>query len=149
MMTTSVAVQAPRASSTSSIGPGALFDPRSESTVIAFPEGLVATNFCLPIHFTDPVCMRPPRRKHSRTANLKRARQIPIGFRFVFWFKFRSPTGSLHRVRGERTNANLKGKAPAGDSHAWTGGAAMVNDSRSRNAAERHGRRWKRSTVRD
>jgi hypothetical protein len=31
--------------------------------VIACPDGLVATNFCSPIHFTVPVCIRtPPRR---------------------------------------------------------------------------------------
>src|SRR6266481_2600641 len=100
MITMSVAVQAPSASSTSSIGPGALFDSRSESTVIACPDGLVATNFCSPIHFTDPVCMRPPCRKHSRTWNLKRARQIPIGVRIVFWFKWRGPACTLNG--GER-----------------------------------------------
>src|SRR5882724_10777650 len=60
MMTMSVAVQAPSASNTSSMGPGALFDARSESTVMACPDGLVATNFCSPTHLTVPVCMQPP-----------------------------------------------------------------------------------------
>src|SRR5213080_3061265 len=73
IMTTSVAVQAPSANNTSSIGPGALFELRSESTVITCPDGLVATNCWPPIHFTDPVCMWPPPGKHSRTGKLKRA----------------------------------------------------------------------------
>src|SRR6266852_608828 len=51
-MTMSVAVHAPSARSSSSIGPGALLDWRSESIAMAWPEGLVATNFCSPIHFT-------------------------------------------------------------------------------------------------
>src|SRR5690242_14181350 len=55
MLTTSVAVHAPRAINTSSIGPGALFETRSESIVTAWPEGLVARNFSSPIHFTDAV----------------------------------------------------------------------------------------------
>src|SRR5438876_106344 len=63
MMTTSVAVQAPRATRRSSIGPGALFDSRSESRATACPEGLAPTNFCSPIHFTVAVCIgRPPKR---------------------------------------------------------------------------------------
>src|SRR5260370_10910832 len=63
MMTTSVAVQAPSPNRRSSIGPGALFDARSESRVIPCPDGLVATNFCSPTHFTIPVCIQPlPRR---------------------------------------------------------------------------------------
>src|SRR5215469_10063281 len=66
MVTTSVAVYATSARSTSSIGPGARLDSRSESRVMAWPEGLVATNFCSPIHFTDAVCMRPPIGKDSR-----------------------------------------------------------------------------------
>src|SRR5216684_5248257 len=60
MLTMSVAVQAPRAISTSSIGPGPVFEWRSESMLMACPEGLVATNFSSPIHFTDAVCMAPP-----------------------------------------------------------------------------------------
>src|SRR5258708_25455797 len=121
MITTSVAVQAPSASSTSSIGPGALFDSRSESTVIACPDGLVATNFCSPIHFTDPVCMRPPCRKHSRTWNLKRARQIPIGVRIVFWFKWRGPACTLNGGGrgGQKKKPNLKEKRPAAEGGLW------------------------------
>src|ERR1700758_3087001 len=67
IVTTSVAVQAPSARSTNSIGPGAWLDSRSESMVMAWPDGPVATNVCSPIHFTDAVCMQvsseraPPR----------------------------------------------------------------------------------------
>src|SRR5277367_661879 len=60
MLTTSVAVHAPRAIKTSSIGPGALFDVRSESIVMVCPEGLVATNFSSPIHWMDAVSILPP-----------------------------------------------------------------------------------------
>src|SRR5882672_4026416 len=84
MVTTSVAVQDPKASRTNSIGPGALFEVRSESMVIACPDGPVATNFCSPIHFTDPVCMRPPQRKHSRARRLKRVARILLAFDSFF-----------------------------------------------------------------
>src|SRR5216684_1989018 len=100
MVTTSVAVQAPSASSTSSIGPGALFDVRSESIVIACPDGPAATNFWSPIHFTEPVCMEPPGRKHSRTRRLKRVARIPIEFRFVFYFELRCLADSLSSLGG-------------------------------------------------
>jgi hypothetical protein len=30
--------------------------------LIVCPDGLVASNFCSPIHFTDAVCMKPPHR---------------------------------------------------------------------------------------
>src|SRR6266850_636788 len=63
MLTTSVAVQAPKAISTSSIGPGAVFEWRSESKFIAWPEGLVARNFSSPTHFTDAVCITPPKER--------------------------------------------------------------------------------------
>src|SRR5690348_10993987 len=66
MVTTSVAVQAPSARSTNSIGPGALLDSRSESMVMAWPDGPLATNFCSPIHFMDAVCMEPPCEEDSR-----------------------------------------------------------------------------------
>jgi hypothetical protein len=67
MLTTSVAVHAPSAMSSISIGPGALLDSRSESMVMACPEGLVATNFSSPIHFTDAVCILPPTEIEPRT----------------------------------------------------------------------------------
>jgi hypothetical protein len=35
-------------------------EARSESMVMAWPEGLMATNFSSPIHFTDAVCMVAP-----------------------------------------------------------------------------------------
>src|SRR5690349_4974064 len=52
MMTTSVAVQAPRARSKNSMAPGAVLELRSESMATAWPEGPTATNFCWPIHWT-------------------------------------------------------------------------------------------------
>jgi len=67
MLTMSVAVQAPRATSTSSIGPGAVFEWRSESTLMACPEGLDAANLSSPIHFTDAVCMVSPQLKNNRS----------------------------------------------------------------------------------
>jgi hypothetical protein len=33
---------------------------RSESMLMAWPEGLVATNFSSPIHWMDAVCMVAP-----------------------------------------------------------------------------------------
>jgi hypothetical protein len=60
-------VQAPKAINTSSIGPGAVFERRSESTLIACPEGLVATNFSSPTHFTDAVCILSPQLKNNRS----------------------------------------------------------------------------------
>src|SRR5207237_2872184 len=60
-----------------SIGPGALLDSRSESKVMACPDGLVATNFCSPIHFTDAVCMHPPARKNSRSGGRKGKLRTP------------------------------------------------------------------------
>src|SRR5438874_2666081 len=34
-------------------------DSDRESSGMAWPDGLLATNLCLPIHFTDAVCMKP------------------------------------------------------------------------------------------
>src|SRR5579859_428650 len=67
--TTSVAVQAPSAISTNSIGPGALLDSRSESVAMACPEGLVAKNVCSPIHCTEHVCIPSPLLWPNRIAN--------------------------------------------------------------------------------
>src|SRR5215472_17587931 len=73
MLTTSVAVQAPSARSTNSIGPGALLDSRSESIATAWPDGPMATNFSSPIHFTDALCMQPPCERISGAVSEGRA----------------------------------------------------------------------------
>src|SRR5260370_1206397 len=86
-MTTSVAVQAASARSTSSIGPGALFDARSESMVIAWPDGLVATNFSSPIHLTDAVCMRPPQESIAGRGTRNERRRMPLAFESFFSLK--------------------------------------------------------------
>src|SRR5215470_15193174 len=87
MVTMSVAVQAPSAINSSSIAPGAVLDSRSESVVMAWPEGLIATNFCSPIHCTDAVCMLPPGAKGShlteRTSSFAN-KHIPRGYRVCF-----------------------------------------------------------------
>src|SRR5712692_300903 len=58
--TTSVAVQAPRATSSISIGPGAVLDFLSASSATAWPECDTARNCSLPAQFTRAVCMKPP-----------------------------------------------------------------------------------------
>src|ERR1700694_826503 len=107
-MTTSVAVQAPSAMSTSSIGPGALFDVRSESMVIVCPEGLVATNFCSPIHFTDAVCMGPPWPKDNRRMKPKRAAGILIHPASIFWFQLGDLTGRFGWRLGRRYQMQIQ-----------------------------------------
>src|SRR5439155_13313398 len=127
------------ASSTSSIGPGAVFDSRSESTAIACPEGPVARNFCSPTHFTVPVCMRPPERKDSREVHWRRTMPILIQLKLVFTFNCRPcPVGSM-AVGEEKSsdNANFKGKAPSGSNGVRACRAVLVHQGRCGCAAGR------------
>src|SRR5262249_36074699 len=55
--TTSVPVQAPRASRSISMGPGAELEERSESMGTVWPDGPMARNFSAPIHWMVAVCM--------------------------------------------------------------------------------------------
>src|SRR5712671_3024868 len=85
-VTTSVAVQAPSAINTNSMGPGALLVCRPESTTILCPDGLVAANFSSPIHFTDAVCMRPPSldlRIDRRTLSLEDTESCQVGLSLI------------------------------------------------------------------
>src|SRR6266849_3449452 len=60
MTTTSVAVQAPSATRSISMGPGAELDWRSDSSGTACPEGLTARNFSSPAQRIVAVCTEPP-----------------------------------------------------------------------------------------
>src|SRR5712692_9409700 len=60
MTTISVAVQAPSATRSISMGPGAELDWRSESSGTACPEGLTARNFSSPAQRIVAVCTEPP-----------------------------------------------------------------------------------------
>src|ERR1700687_2517307 len=92
MATTSVAVQAPRATRRSSIDPGASFEDRSESSATIWPEGVCATNRSLPTHCTRAVCIcasiktvprteensKPrPFQKPGRIGHPKKPKQLP------------------------------------------------------------------------
>src|SRR6516162_8432044 len=60
IVTMSVAVQAPSARSTISMGPGALFESRSESKGTEWPDVPVPRNFSSPSHLMDAVSMLTP-----------------------------------------------------------------------------------------
>src|SRR5271156_4393683 len=65
IITTSVAVHAPSAISSNSVGPQPTFVVRSASSTSAGPEGPFATNSCLPIHRISAVCITPPAKSPS------------------------------------------------------------------------------------
>src|SRR5882762_7224422 len=111
MLTMSVAVQAPRAINTSSIGPGAVFEWRSESMLMACPEGLVATNFPLAIHFTDAVCMLSPQLKNIRSNRDARIdiRWFRLSGCFSFHFScLRCAAGRVFSKSNLEENSNAK-----------------------------------------
>src|SRR6202007_1912912 len=118
---------------------------------MACPDGLVATNFCSPIHLTDPVCMGPPGESIAALEDLKRAVRFSSVLATLFGLNGAARPVSSMAFGEDTTNANrtLKGNAPVGDRRVGTGGISLVIHHRGRSSAGRNGRRRKGPALRD
>src|SRR5712692_1265205 len=100
MITTSVAVQAPSAASSNSIGPGPVLDSRSESSSREFPEGVDAAKLSPPCHRIVAVCMdafvaqTDPECPWVGAWQKGRSKQRPYGCQFREGAASSAPTGA-------------------------------------------------------